>query len=290
MKKWFNDKIKIRLNQDDHQKTERVTLNKNFSKGNLMSSKLYEKNPSNSLNRNNSSSKINSGFTHNINSSSFGDLDKRESSNQLLENESNKITKLATNKKITIDDRKTNTENKIQNQETNLYKVNDFKNQLKNEVKMQSKSEVNKVSNIIKLYSVKSRAGMTYDGIRKTNQDNFITNINILNLDEFHIFGVFDGHGLHGHFVSKAVKQFFTDYYNQLELYSNRNKNFTKSSFNEKDIYDRLKENHYEFLKTSFIRCEQDLIKSKFEVNFSGTTSVIALILGKIIIYSQAQS
>ena len=121
---------------------------------------------------------------------------------------------------------------------------------------------------------------MNYDGNRKTNQDNFIAKTNLLSLDDYHIFGVFDGHGLHGHFVSSTVKQFFTDYYNRLEIYSNRNHKFTKTSFKEVNIYERLKENDYEFLKTSFIRCEQELPKAKVEVNFSGTTCVIGVLRG----------
>ena len=52
--------------------------------------------------------------------------------------------------------------------------------------------------------------------------------------------------------------------------------------FKEAGIYERMKENNYEFLKTSFMRCEQELTKAKFEVNFSGTTCVLALLLGII--------
>ena len=145
---------------------------------------------------------------------------------------------------------------------------------------MEGKNE-NNVSSIIRLFNVKSRAGMNYDGQRKTNQDNFIAKTNILSLDDYHIFGVFDGHGLHGHFVSSTVKQFFTDYYNRLDLYSNRSHKFTKSDVNQQNINDRIKENDYEFLKTSFIRCEQELSKAKFEVNFSGTTCVLVFFIGK---------
>jgi serine/threonine protein phosphatase PrpC len=138
------------------------------------------------------------------------------------------------------------------------------------------------VSSIIRIFCVKTRAGVNYDGTRKTNQDNFISKTNLLNLEDYHVFGVFDGHGLHGHFVSTAVKQFFTDYYNRIEIYSNRTHKFTKSTVKEAGVYERLKENNYEFLKTSFMRCEQELTKAKFEVNFSGTTCVLALLLGII--------
>jgi hypothetical protein len=49
---------------------------------------------------------------------------------------------------------------------------------------------------IINSYLTSSRAGNTADGISKTNQDNFLAWPNLLNVDNFHIFGVFDGHGI----------------------------------------------------------------------------------------------
>ena len=135
---------------------------------------------------------------------------------------------------------------------------------------------------------MKTRPGMNYDGTKKTNQDNFIAKTNLLNLDDYHIFGVFDGHGLHGHFVSSTVKQFFTEYYNRFELYSSRSTKFSKSNVKESMVYDRLKENDYEFVKTSFIRCERELTRAKFEVNFSGTTCVIVLMIGNRLIVGNA--
>ena len=52
-----------------------------------------------------------------------------------------------------------------------------------------------KLNNIIKCFSHKTRAGSTFDGMTKINQDNFISKLNLLNLENYHIFGILDGHG-----------------------------------------------------------------------------------------------
>ena len=50
-------------------------------------------------------------------------------------------------------------------------------------------------SNIIAQIAYKSRAGNSPGGARKTNQDSFLSVTNILGLEDFSIFAVFDGHG-----------------------------------------------------------------------------------------------
>ena len=54
-----------------------------------------------------------------------------------------------------------------------------------------------------------TRAGTNAQGITKTNQDSFIAKENIDNPKNNYTFGVFDGHGADGHFVSAAIKEFF---------------------------------------------------------------------------------
>jgi hypothetical protein len=203
------------------------------------------------------------------------EFDNKRESSPLSDNDSMKIARQVKSKKIAIDDRKTNSVSQNRKEE-----FNNSKHNLESRREAKEKNE-NQVSKYIKLFTVKSKAGMNYDGTRKTNQDNFIAKTNLLGMDDYHIFGVFDGHGLHGHFVSATVKQFFTEYYNRLELYSNRVFKFSKTTVKEQSIYERLKENDYEFLKSSFIRCEQELTRAKFEVNFSGTTCVVAILLGR---------
>ena len=45
-------------------------------------------------------------------------------------------------------------------------------------------------------YAFKSQAGKNENGYTKTNQDNYLIMENILNSQEFKIFGVLDGHGI----------------------------------------------------------------------------------------------
>jgi hypothetical protein len=47
----------------------------------------------------------------------------------------------------------------------------------------------------IKKISFKSQAGKNESGMMKTNQDSYLIMDNILNNEEFKIFGVLDGHG-----------------------------------------------------------------------------------------------
>jgi hypothetical protein len=236
-----------------------------------MSNKLFE----NSQQTNNLSLKNSNSTSSFPKIKSSGNLDqelKRESS-PVSDNDSHKVMRQVTNKKISIDDRKTNSVG-----------LNKREEDISSKNVMDGKKEAKKEghdTNVIRVFNVKSRAGMNYDGTRKTNQDNYISKTNLLGLEDYHIFGVFDGHGLHGHFVSSTVKQYFTEFYNRLEIYNNRSFKFTKTNIKEQAIYERLKESDYEFIKTSFFRCEQELSRTKFEVNFSGTTSVVAIIIGK---------
>ena len=67
--------------------------------------------------------------------------------------------------------------------------------------------------NNIARFSVKSYNGMTRpgkdaSGSTKTNQDAYVCKENINNIQDFNIFGVSDGHGPDGHFVSEFVSEF----------------------------------------------------------------------------------
>jgi len=86
---------------------------------------------------------------------------------------------------------------------------------------------------IPKIFTSKSKAGRQYDGTTKTNQDSFLIKNKLLNLDNYGIFGVFDGHGSHGHFVSNMIKLFFSEFFSKPELYiSQQFGQNTKSSVN----------------------------------------------------------
>jgi serine/threonine protein phosphatase PrpC len=56
----------------------------------------------------------------------------------------------------------------------------------------------------------------------------------------------------------------------------------------EKAIYDKLKENSFQIIKSAFMTAETILSKARFDVNFSGSTSVVVFIIGNHIICANA--
>lgn len=113
----------------------------------------------------------------------------------------------------------------------------------------------------------KTKAGNN-NGKPKTNQDSFLCSLNGLNIEGFNLYSVMDGHGSHGHFISNSIKTFLKDYL------------FKASNYNDMSLVGirrRLQEKNYDLIKRCFQSCESALAKSKYEVNFSGSTTVIVI-------------
>jgi serine/threonine protein phosphatase PrpC len=166
--------------------------------------------------------------------------------------------------------------------------------------------------NMINKYSSKSKQGMSFDGNYKTNQDSFLIKTKIFDLNNYAVFGVFDGHGMHGHFVSNLIKIFFADYYSKPELFVNNKEkiaqaeshhkrsvstiqggknnqlNYNYLGIREDKIYEKLKEKNYQIIKSAFFQAENALSQSKYETNFSGATSVVVIIVDDKIICANA--
>lgn len=53
-------------------------------------------------------------------------------------------------------------------------------------------------------FAGKSKAG-NVDGKHKTNQDSLISFNKFANRENYHLFGVFDGHGVYGHYASRFI-------------------------------------------------------------------------------------
>ena len=133
-----------------------------------------------------------------------------------------------------------------------------------NEVKELNK----KVGKGFKLYGKISKAGRNQNGLQKTNQDTPLIHISVGNLQGFNIFGVLDGHGPHGHFVSKFCKEFFIKTMNEYSKQCQQNNITTPEG-----IYNELKENKYEFINQTFKNADLEMIKhTEFDHDFSGTT------------------
>ena len=110
-----------------------------------------------------------------------------------------------------------------------------------------------------------------------------------------------DGHGTQGHFISSSVKAMFSDYMfksshynlntttsnNLVKLYRENEKGTVNLSHLQ-TIYSKISVNDYSLVKKCFQHCEATLAKSKYEVNFSGTTAVLVIQIDDILICGNA--
>ena len=155
------------------------------------------------------------------------------------------------------------------------------KENIKEYINMKSmKNNVNAGKNINETYnyknfSVVSLAGKNF-GVKKINQDTPVASVNINGIKGFNIFGVLDGHGTNGHFVSKFLGKY---------LVQNISKNKEILETNNLDnIYQIIKKSNYELLINIFLKADAALSKQNFDVTFSGTTCVLVIQIGKKII------
>ena len=131
-----------------------------------------------------------------------------------------------------------------------------------------NKTSENNVPSGFRFYAQISKPGRDQNGNHKENQDVPLIHFNIGNIKGFNLFGVLDGHGPHGHFVSQFCKNYFvtkmTDYANKCKL-----ENYSTPDL----IYDKLKSTNFQFIKDCFINVDLDMTnQNKFEYKFSGTT------------------
>lgn len=139
--------------------------------------------------------------------------------------------------------------------------------------------------------SFKSRAGATPGNVPKTNQDAFIINNNFCGFKNKSFYAVCDGHGTNGHLVSGFVKNnlsskekikilfflsnlwirliFYYFYKENIENYIREQKN----SDSPNNIKMAINEGYF--------NTHRQLLESKIECSFSGTTTVSVLIINK---------
>lgn len=81
-------------------------------------------------------------------------------------------------------------------------------------------------------------------------------------MNDRHIYGVCDGHGVNGHFVSDFIKQILPE---NIEFYFIKNKAIKK---NNKAIIENS-------LKEAFAKTNKDLLDSGIDTHFSGSTTCL---------------
>ena len=121
-----------------------------------------------------------------------------------------------------------------------------------------------------------SLPGKDASGKTKTNQDSFVFKTNINNIKDFNIFGVLDGHGVDGHFVSEFASEFIpSQIINHPEI---------KRLSNTEYIYKKLKENNSKIIKSAFLLADKQLNNMEFDVAESGCTCCLIIHIGTHII------
>ena len=152
--------------------------------------------------------------------------------------------------------------------------INSIKNTQKNNEYIY-KNIIKKDIDSYKNFSVVSIPGKNF-GATKTNQDTPVAFVNINDIKGFNLFGVLDGHGTNGHYVSKFLRRY---------LFKSISKNPNiLSCKNIEQIYKVIKNDNYEILINIFLKADEALSKQAFDVSFSGTTCVLVIQLGQKII------
>ena len=128
----------------------------------------------------------------------------------------------------------------------------------------------------VKNYCGVSRPGKDMMGNTKINQDSVVCLTNINNVKDFNIFGVLDGHGPEGHFVSKYISNYIpSQLINHPEI---------KKLKNPEKIYKKFKENNCKIITDAFVSSDEVLKNVDFDVLQSGTTCCLIIHIGKHIL------
>ena len=200
--------------------------------------------------------------------------------------------KTGTNKIITHDNlNKTQNVNQLDNQTQNnskefykpeLEKATKTNGRLKNLTNKKVNKNINVIYNdfdgtgYVKNYSGVSCPGKDMNGKTKINQDSIVCLTNINNIKDFNIFGVLDGHGPDGHFVSKYISNYIpSQLINHPEI---------KKLKNTEKIYKKFKENNCKIITDAFVSSDEKLKDVEFDTLQSGTTCCLIIHIGKHIL------
>ena len=129
---------------------------------------------------------------------------------------------------------------------------------------------------VLKNYGILTLPGKDTSGNQKTNQDSFTFITNINNIKDFNIFGVLDGHGVEGHFVSK----FASKYIPHLIMNNPEIKNLRETEL----IYNTLKKNNFQIISKAYLDCDIALQQVNFDSKESGCTCNLIINIGTHII------
>jgi serine/threonine protein phosphatase PrpC len=154
---------------------------------------------------------------------------------------------------------------------------------LKNEISIHSSRidipKNNKPGNGFRFYGQLTKAGRNQNGKTKIDQDTPLVHLNVGDIPGFNLFGVLDGHGPDGHYVSRFCRDYFIK---RMIGYADYCKQ--KGIKTPEAIYEELKKTKFAYIIDTFQQADTELSKQKFDFHFSGTTCNIAFQLNKYLI------
>lgn len=135
----------------------------------------------------------------------------------------------------------------------------------------------------LKGFSVNSQiiyAGVDTEGRTKINQDTTLIKISVGGIIGFNLFGVLDGHGQYGHYISQFCRDYFI---RKMEIYAYNC--IIKNIYTPEEIYNQLKNNFINYIIECFKSADIDMTKqSNFDYYSSGTTCNLVIQLNKNLI------
>ena len=131
-----------------------------------------------------------------------------------------------------------------------------------------------------KLCTQITEPGRLENGETKINQDTTLIYISVGNIKGLNLFGILDGHGLYGHFISQYCKNYFI---NAMNNYANQ---CIKEGINSPEgVYNKLKISNFYFITNLFLGADAEITKL-FDCNFSGTTCNLVFQFNKNLVCS----
>ena len=123
-------------------------------------------------------------------------------------------------------------------------------------------------------------AGIDSLGRTKINQDTTLIKINVGGIIGFNLFGVLDGHGKYGHYVSQFCRDYFI---RRMEMYAYEC--IIRNILTPEQIYNQIKNKFINYIIDCFKSADIDMTKqSSFDYYSSGTTCNLVIQLNKNLI------
>ena len=187
------------------------------------------------------------------------------------ENDNQKITSPSTDNNTNpnpIENNKNNDNKNNKNNEENKNNNNKNNNDNKNNNNIKENIDNKQTGYGFVSYASITKEGRNQNGIIKINQDTPLVHLNVGGVKGFNLFGVLDGHGLHGHLISQFCKDYFIK---RCDEYAK--KCVAENITTAEGIYEKMKSDNYNFIYDCFKRADNEMGKHKeMDCRLSGTT------------------